>query len=450
MSITIRRIAERFIVPSILLCALIAVSFYGLNKNAEAKNYKNTAESMYRRSFAQLNDDFSEMEVHLSKLKAASSTAQRIILLDDIWRLSGSSVSLMSQIPSSHVDTNELNSFIVRVGDYAHALTKKLLNGQEFSSEDTEQIRSLQKKCREIAEQLNARLADGDIPLVALDNDGFFTSSREQEDSFKDSEGIDEFPTLIYDGPFSESTEKSKAKGLEGNNISEDEAKRIASDILKISTAPSSIEFSNGKIPSYDITYESNDNSCVDISITKQGGMLLWMMKSGASGEAKSTPQSTDTTKKLTDTALDELKRLGFENMHPTYAQYYENTAVINFAATQDGVILYSDLVKVWVDMSTNKLVGIDARNYIFSHTQRTLAEKTLSMEEAESKVTKDLEIEERNIALIPLTPQSEVLCYEFKGVIDEEEYIVYINVSNGNEEQIFKIIDSENGQLVI
>ena len=134
MSITIRRIAERFIVPSILLCALIAVSFYGLNKNAEAKNYKNTAESMYRRSFAQLNDDFSEMEVHLSKLKAASSTAQRIILLDDIWRLSGSSVSLMSQIPSSHVDTNELNSFIVRVGDYAHALTKKLLNGQEFQA----------------------------------------------------------------------------------------------------------------------------------------------------------------------------------------------------------------------------------------------------------------------------------------------------------------------------
>ncbi len=471
MSQKAKRIIERFIVPSILTAALIAVSFYGISKSSQADDYKQTTESMFRRAFSQLCDDFYEMEVHLSKLKAASSPSRCIILLDDIWRLSGSSVSLMSQIPASHVDTNELNSFVVRVGDYAHALTKKLLNDESLTEDDTTQISNLQKKCAEISKELSSRLASGDIPTVSLDGDGFFSSTKQNEDGYQDTEGIDEFPTLIYDGPFSESTEKAEAKGLKGEDINEDEAIKLAKEVLKTSSSPSSSSLSDGKIPSYDITFESEDGSCTDISITKKGGMLLWMMKSGTDGSAgspdngnNSTSASPDnssenesnanvdeaTTKKLIEAAQSELERLNFKGMHPTYAQYYNNTAVINFAATQDDVILYNDLVKVWVNLSSFKVTGMDARNYIFSHTERELKEPAISMEEAEEKLSSSLEVQERNIALIPLTPSTEALCYEFKATVDDEEYIVYINVETGREEEIFKIISTENGQLVI
>lgn len=461
MSQKTRRIIERFVVPSILTAALIAVSFYGISKNSQANGYKQTTEAMYRRAFSQLCDDFSEMEVHLSKLKAASQSSRCIILLDDIWRLSGSSVSLMSQIPASHVDTNELNSFVVRIGDYAHALTKKLLNNESLTEDDSKQIGSLQKKCAEISKELNSRLSKGDIPTASLNNDGFFTASEQNENGYKNSEGIDEFPTLIYDGPFSESTEKAEAKGLSGGDINENDAINNAKDILKTKASPTSSVFSNGKIPTFDLTFEDENGTVTDISITKTGGMLLWMMKSGSdkiTASASTSPNGDEgelkvdeeTTKKLTEAALNELDRLNFKNMHPTYAQYYNNTAVINFAAMQDDVILYNDLVKVWVNLSTFKVTGLDARNYFFSHKERELKSPTLSMEEAEKKLSPSLEVKEKNIALIPLTPSTEVLCYEFKATVDNEEYIVYINVETGNEEEIFKIINTESGQLVI
>ncbi|MBQ9833141.1 MAG: germination protein YpeB [Clostridia bacterium] len=486
MSQKTKRIIERAIVPSVLTIALISVCFWGISESTQAENYKQTTESVYRRVFTELCDDFSNMEVALSKLRAASTPSRYILLLDDIWRLSGSAVSLMSQVPSSHVDTNELNSFVVRVGDYSHALTKKLLKGEALSEDDTKQIKALQEKCAEISEELNVRLADGNFPITALDSEGFFTSSQQDGDNYKDTEGINEFPTLIYDGPFSESTEKAQAKGVTGDNVSEEEALEIARSVLEVSGEPSQQGFSNGTIPSYDFTFEDEKGNYADISITRQGGMLLWAMKSSADGAAQtetasnepthntnsssaqknSTSSPTDNTEqgnkdntsepnknetqKLNDAALKKLIKLGFENMQPTYAQYYNGVVVINFAATQDDVILYNDLVKVWIERSSLEVVGIDARNYLFSHTQRELKEPQITLEEAREKLSKELNVQDSNIALIPLTPQTEVLCYEFKATIDNDEYIVYVNVETGEEEEIYKIINTETGQLVI
>ena len=150
------------------------------------------------------------------------------------------------------------------------------------------------------------------------------------------------------------------------------------------------------------------------------------------------------------DTALARLNELGYENMTSTYAQYYGGAVLINFAATQGDVILYSDLIKVWVDRDTQKVIGIDARNYLFSHVEREIETPTVTVEEAEALLSTSLTVESRKLALIPLTPETECLCWEFKCKLNEDSYIVYINVKTGEEEEIFQIIDSENGQLVI
>ena len=60
------------------------------------------------------------------------------------------------------------------------------------------------------------------------------------------------------------------------------------------------------------------------------------------------------------------------------------------------------------------------------------------------------LQIEHADMALIPLTQQTEVLCYEFKATRDGTFYIVYINALTGEEEQIFEVINSEEGDLVV
>ena len=72
--------------------------------------------------------------------------------------------------------------------------------------------------------------------------------------------------------------------------------------------------------------------------------------------------------------AEDFLSTLGYEEMHPSYAQYYNGAVVFNYAATQNGVVLYADLVKVTVDRNTKTVIGLDAQNYLFSHRTRELS----------------------------------------------------------------------------
>jgi germination protein YpeB len=166
-------------------------------------------------------------------------------------------------------------------------------------------------------------------------------------------------------------------------------------------------------------------------------------------GTAQNLPDE-NTIKQLSDKGKQYLADHGLPAMESTYAQYYEGIMIINYAATQGDVILYPDLIKVWIDLGNGEVCGIDARNYLFSHTERDIPEVKLTPEEAQGHVTTALEILSVRKALIAVNTNDERLCYEFKGKFGEDSFIIYINAETGAEEEIFKIIDSENGQLVI
>ena len=262
----------------------------------------------------------------------------------------------------------------------------------------------------------------------------------------EDDSSLVDFPTLIYDGPFSDSAEKREPQGLTGNPVDEAQAMSIATQAFGVELIPDGP--SQGSIPAFDFSGQTEDGRALEVSITQTGGHVLWMMSS-ATGTAEGKPEQSE-AERFRDAALAYLRDHGFGEMTATYAQYYGGSALINCAAQQDDVILYNDLVKVWVDRETLEIIGTDARNYYFSHVQRQLEQPTLPMEEAEAKVSRNLNIEGRALALIPLTPQTEQLCYELKGTYSSNAYIIYINAQTGEEEQIFRIIDSEDGQLVI
>ncbi len=460
-----RRSIWHIVLPSVLAAILVGVAFWGMQQSALAKEYKTTATAMYTRAFTELTDTVNNLHTTLGKLRVAASPSQYVLLLDDVWRLSGAGVSLMAEVPSSHIDTAELNSFVVRLGDYAHALTKKAVRGIPMTEEEQQQLDQLYETSGRIADELNERLMIGDIPVAAITNEDYYTSSYGTEDAqnaagaenadtagtgddgYKEQEGIEGFPTLIYDGPFSESAEKQEPQGLSGGELSEEEAMERAKRYASVDTLES-YGLSDGAIPSYDFHGTYADGREVDVSVTKQGGQLLSLMSSSV-GSAEGVPEKAE-AEKLQDAAEDFLERHGYDDMEATYAQYYSGAAVINFAAEQDDVILYSDLIKVWVDRETHEVIGADARNYCFSHRHRQLPMPQISMAEAESMLSSNLKVLSRELALIPITPQTEKLCYEFKGTCGEEEYIVYINVENGEEEQIFRILNNEDGQLVV
>ena len=203
-----------------------------------------------------------------------------------------------------------------------------------------------------------------------------------------------------------------------------------------------------GALPVYELSVQSPSRGQVSLSLTEQGGELLSFM--GAPTGDKNDPPSDQESLQLKETALSFLQELGIEDPAAAYAQYYQGAAVLNFAPRQAGVILYSDLVKVYMDRETGEVMGLDARNYRLNHRQRALPRPKLTEEQAGAYVSGKLKVEHTDLALIPLTQQTEVLCYEFKATKDGTFYIVYINALTGEEEQIFEVINSEEGDLVV
>jgi germination protein YpeB len=124
--------------------------------------------------------------------------------------------------------------------------------------------------------------------------------------------------------------------------------------------------------------------------------------------------------------------------------------AIINLAPVEQGVVLYPDLIKVWIDISTGEAVGLDANNYLMSHKPRDLKEPTLDAAAAREKATPSLVVSDTRLALIPLETGEEKLCWEFTGKIEDRDYIIYINAETGQEEDILIIQHTNDGELVM
>ena len=140
----------------------------------------------------------------------------------------------------------------------------------------------------------------------------------------------------------------------------------------------------------------------------------------------------------------------GFENMKETYFLKQDGIITINYAAVQEDVVIYPDLIKLKIALDNGEIMGIETSGYLNSHTTRDIATPKISKEAAKKTINPDLQIESEGLAIIPTEWNTEVLCWEFKGKVDDTEFLVYINAENGREQDILVIIDTPNGTLTM
>ena len=140
----------------------------------------------------------------------------------------------------------------------------------------------------------------------------------------------------------------------------------------------------------------------------------------------------------------------GFTSLKQSYYEKTDNIATVNFAYEQSGIICYSDLIKVKVALDNGEILGIEANGYIMNHKHRTFPEIKISEDEAKSKINSHLNVTSSSLAMIPKDSKREVLCYEFKGNHKGKNFLIYINVENGYEEEILMLIESEDGILTV
>ena len=262
------------------------------------------------------------------------------------------------------------------------------------------------------------------------------------------NKNFEEYAGLIYDGAFSEHVNKGQMKGLVGDEIDEETAKKKAIEFIgeeKIDEVVSNGFIENGNIPSFDFSVKmKNSENYTHISISKKGGQVVIM---NADREVLTEVISQEDANRI---GKEYLASKGFPNMKETYDLKQSGIVTINYAYVQDDVLVYPDLIKVKIALDNGEIVGIETNGYLNSHVQRDTNNIKITKEQAKKTINKQLDIKSEGLAIIPTKWNSEILCWEFKGKVEDSEFLVYINAENGREEDILVIVNTPNGTLTM
>lgn len=200
----------------------------------------------------------------------------------------------------------------------------------------------------------------------------------------------------------------------------------------------------NATIPVYDFSVKNNNEETINISISKKGGHIVFMNSNRDVNSEIISQEEADKKGK------EFLESKGFNNMKETYYLKQEGIVTINYAYSQNNTVVYPDLIKVKVALDNGEVLGIETTGYLNNHTERNISNIKITKEEAKKNLNKDLRIESEGMAIIPTEWKTEILCYEFKGKVDDREFLVYINAENGREEDILIITNTPNGTLTM
>ena len=437
-----------------LITIIVVLGLYIYKKQIE---YKQATENDYNMAFYELVDYVDDVESYLSKSLISGTPSYEAETLNYVWREANLAQGFLSRLP---IESNELANtakFLNQVSDYSFSLSKKAINGENLTEEELNNLKELHGYSVELKNtlnQLSTDINDGRINWGELTKKGSNVFAQQVSNISKDSfsnmeENFHEYAGLIYDGAFSEHMTNPERKGLIGDDIDEEKAKQIAREFIgedKIEEIKSNGLTENANINSYDfiIKLKNEKDANIWISISKKGGHVVFM---NYNREVQVENKSQDEANEIGKQFLDSK---GFKNMKATYFTKQMGIVTINYAYLQNDVTIYSDLIKVKVALDNGEILGIETTGYLNSHYERNLNKIKVSKEEARKFINKDLSIMSEGLAMIPTEFQTELLCWEFKGKVEDREFLVYINVETGKEEDVLVILDTPNGTLTV
>ncbi len=452
-----RRLSDRKMY-SIVITVIGAVAIWGIYQYKHAADLRQELDNQYNRSFYEMVGYVNNVETLLAKSMVSTTTEKTAITLQDAWKQATLAQTNLGQLPVSQPVLASTSKFLTQVGDMSLTLDNQNIRGKQLSDDQYKTVEqlykysiSLNKNLKELQNDLGTgRLRWGEL---AKKGTKLFSKTKPGE-VMKKVEGINEtfkdYPTLIYDGPFSDHMTSAKAKGLTGDNITVEQAKEKIKKFLGVDRVKEITEdgkSDNGPIKSYSFSVKLKDapeDQTAKIGISQEGGHIVWMLYNRPVSGKK---LDMDKAKKK---GLEFLKDRGYENMEDTYYLTQGNVATINYAYKQKNVTVYPDLIKLKIALDTGEIVGIEAKTYLSNHTKRDIQIPEISMEEARKKINSKLKINSSGLAIIPTNYKKELLCYEFKGKLNDKEFIIYINAITGNEEDILIIVNTPNGVLTM
>ena len=441
------------IIAIVVVIAVIAglISVIIKDKN-EAKT---ASQNTYNRAFYEVVDYVQNVETYLAKSLISSTPEHGAETLTNVWREANLAQAYLSQLPIESQELENTEKFLNQVSDYSYSLSRKNIYNESLTDEDLKNLKDLHTYSVELENTLNQLSEDinsGRIKWGEISNKVKTAFAQQVSTSSMDGfsnleENFHQYSGLIYDGAFSDHITNGEKKGLTGDDIDEETAKQEAIDFIgkdNVKDVENLGYSENATIPEYNFSVKTNSEDSINISISKKGGHIVYMNSNrSVNAETISQEEANAKGKKF-------LNNHGIKDMKETYYLKQDGIVTINYAYVQNDVVVYSDLIKVKVALDNGEVLGIETKGYLNNHTQRDTSKVKITKEQAKKTLNKNLDIMSEGMAIIPTEFQTEILCYEFKGKVDDREFLVYINAENGREEDILIITNTPNGTLTM
>lgn len=428
---------------SVLILVLFSAFVINAQKASELSRQLNADAE---RSLSTLEACMSSINTNLTKGLYANTTPMLSSMAISLTRDAASAKNSLSALPLSDTQLDNMLKFLSQVGAFVSTLDRKLSLGEPITSEERNQLKQLIDVSQKLLSELDTITQGVENGSVSFKQAGStLQKSADQsvqiDSAFGDAEQtLTDYPTLIYDGPFSDHILNQSPKTLEGkSDISKEKALEIASDFIGIDK--STLRFdseTNGVIETYNFFVDS-----INISVCKKGGAVLYLLGSSSAGESVISPeQAVENSKSF-------LSAKGYKNMKESYYSTQDGICTVNFAYENEGVICYPDLIKLSVSLETGNIISFDARGYIMNHTDRPPVQSKISADEAKMSVSDYLTVMSSRLAVIPTDYKTEKTAYEFHcKTPDEQEVLVYIDVLTAKEDDILLLLYSDGGIL--
>ncbi len=431
--------------------AILGASIVGLGvaygvTQGQANSYANQIENVYKKSYFDLVDNVNNADMKISKLLASNSSTYQAKMLTEISAEAKDMQSSVAALPLSSENVLQSVQFINQMSGYTSTLEDKIAKGGTLTESDLKTLREMHESLTEMKRYLNnlsQKMFEGYSILEA--------SSRMNGDydeftlDFAQIKADDtDYPSMIYDGPFSDSVVNAKVKGLKGSEVSKEEAYKKVDEVFKNKSNLKYEGQTDGKFSTYNFTLETSDEQKLYVQVTKIGGNILTV-----SGGAKEGDKQIDSAK-AEKIALDFAKENGVKDATVVWKEELKGEAYFNITPKQKDVVLYPDLVKVKVDLTHGDVVGYDAIAYFTNHTDRDIKNGGIGIDLAKESVPSSFSVKNARLVLAPLDYNREVLCYEFEAERDGATYYFYYNAATGEEENILKVVETSDGSKLM
>jgi spore germination protein len=437
-----RRLAAIFL--PVALIALVVTAIWGYKENQDKNSILIKTENQYQRAFHDLNAQMVHMDGELGKTLALNSRKQMSNSMTNVWRIAYAAQSDIGQLPMTLMPFDKAQEFMAQIGKFSYDVGVRDLEKEPLSEKEWKTLQTLHQRSEKIRndlEGLQAKVIDKNLRW--MDVEQALASEKENLDNTiidgfkKVNQTVEQYPEVDW-GPTINNLQvqqRTKWNNLKGEKVSKQQVAQQMQQVLGLPSTKGLTVTKNkkGDYATYGVHYQQKKKE-INADVTETAGKLVWLMIDRPFGKAKLDYDQA------VQKAQAFLAQLGYKNMSVISYDDTAETVSLNFVHQEKGIKIYPEAATVKVAMDNGEIIGLQADEYIFNQVELKDTKPTLTVEQARKQINPHLKVEKDNLAYIYNEAGKLVLCYEFLGTLDKEQYRLFINADTGNEEFIERV----------